>query len=80
MNNIEYIPTLTIKQVYERMSNLGIKTSPEKIRAMIDEGKYPWGVSCMMKKRSYEIYEVLFEKWLSERTKIIDEDNYFSWD
>ena len=75
-----YVPTMTVSQAYKRMSEVGIKTSPEKIRAMIDEGKYPWGVSCMMKERSYEIYEVLFEKWLSERIKKIDEDSYFNWD
>lgn len=74
-----YIPTLTVKQVYERMSALGIKTTPQKIMAMIDAGKYPWAVSCVMKERSYEIYAVLFEQWLSERMQTVDEDELFDW-
>lgn len=74
-----YVPTMTVSQVYKRMSEMGIKTSPEKIRAMIDEGKYPWGVSCKLKERVYEIYTVLFEKWLAEREKTVDESELFDY-
>ena len=74
-----YIPTLTVKQVYERMSELGLKTSERKIRAMINQGKYPWGVSCQMKHREYEIYEVLFDLWLESVTKTVDENALFDW-
>lgn len=75
----EYVPTMTVSQVYKRMSEMGIKTSPEKIRAMIDEGKYPWGISCTLKERVYEIYTVLFEKWLAEREKTVDEAELFDY-
>lgn len=74
-----YVPTMTVSQAYKRMSEVGIKTSPEKIRAMIDEGKYPWGVSCKLKERVYEIYTVLFEKWLAEREKTVDESELFDY-
>lgn len=74
-----YIPTLTVDEVYKRMSSLGMKTTPEKIRAMIDAGKYPFAVSCKMKQRVYEIYAVPFEQWISERIKTVDENALFDW-
>lgn len=76
----KYVPTMTVDQVYKKMSSLGIKTSPSKIRAMIDAGQYPWAVSCQMKERTYEIYEVLFKKWIAERIVAVNEDDLFDWD
>lgn len=74
-----YVPTMTVKQAYDRMRSVGIRTSEQKIRAMIDAGQYPWAISCMMNQREYEIYKVLFDKWLAERSEPIDE-NFTEWE
>lgn len=74
-----HIPTMTVRDVYKRLSELGMRTSEEKIRAMIDAGKYPFAISCRMEQREYEIYEVLFEQWIAERIEVVDENALFDW-
>lgn len=61
------IETMTVQQVYEEMRALGIKTTPSKIRAALDQGKYPFGISIKMKTQECEIYRTLFDEWVEER-------------
>lgn len=75
----EVIRTLTVRDVYDKLHALGVKTTCDKIRALIDAGKYPFAVSCQMDQREYEIYAVLFEKWLAERVEMVDENAIFDW-
>lgn len=44
----EYKPTLTALELYEDLRRCGVKTSPTKIKALIQQGKYPFAVSCEM--------------------------------
>lgn len=64
---IPVIETMTVQQVYEEMKELGIHTSPYKIRAGISQGKYPFGVCISMKTQEFEIYRSQFDQWVAER-------------
>ena len=63
------IETMTIQEVYEELQQLGVKTTPVKIRAAITQGKYPFGICVNLKEQSFEIYRTLFEKWVDERAE-----------
>ncbi len=67
MDENPQIETMTVQQVYEEMRVLGIKTTPSKIRAALDQGKYPFGISIKMKTQECEIYRTLFDEWVEER-------------
>ena len=61
------IKTMTVDEVYRALQSMGVKTTPLKIRAAISQGVYPFGICINMENREFEIYETLFEKWVSER-------------
>lgn len=61
------IETLSVKQAVDELRALGIKTSPDKIRAGILQGAFPFGVCIKMENFECEIYRVPFEKWIAER-------------
>ena len=63
------IETMTIQEVYEELQQLGVKTTPVKIRAAIAQGKYPFGICVNLKEQSFERYRTLFEKWVDERAE-----------
>lgn len=64
---VQVMPTMTLTELYNELHDLGVKTSPSKIAAMIQQDKYPFAVSVKMEQNEYEIYRVLFENWKSER-------------
>lgn len=60
----EYKPTLTMQELYNDLRRCGIRTSPPKIKAMIQQGKYSdFAVSCEMLDTEYEIYRKPYEEW-----------------
>lgn len=65
------IDTLTPLAAYERLRDLGISTSPEKIRCGIQQGVYPFGECVVMpKNREFIIYERLLNEWIEKRTAL----------
>lgn len=65
------IPTLTLNQVVQRLRKLGVSTSETTVARAIKRGLYPWGICVPAEPpRSndrFEIYEVLFDRWVAER-------------
>lgn len=61
------INTMTPEQVSIELRKLGIKTSPSRVRAAIDQGIYPFGHCIVMAGKHYEIYRKLFEEWVNQR-------------
>ena len=59
----EYKPTFTALELYEDLRRCGVKTSPTKIKALIQQGKYPFAVSCEMSHTEFEIYRKPYEEW-----------------
>lgn len=60
--------TMTVEEVTNRMREVGISTSTPKVRAMLMQGKYPFGIGVQMKHQEFEIYRPLFEEWLDKVT------------
>ena len=62
--------TLTLQQTAVRFRLAGIATSPNKIRAGIEQGVYPFGICIDLgKSKVYEIYTAQVEAWIKERAK-----------
>ena len=60
----EYKPTMTMNELETDLRACGVKTSSQKIRAMIQQGKYSYfAVSCEMGKTAFEIYRKRYEEW-----------------
>lgn len=61
------VETMTLNQVVDAMRGLGMRTSEERVAAMLEAGAYPWGV-CIRgtKDRIVEIYAKLFWAWVDE--------------
>lgn len=71
MNN----PTMTPEEVCDELREYGVKTSPEKIRAGIEQGVYPFGVVIHLVSPCYEIYRIKFNQWLRENIQSQNEVN-----
>ena len=63
----QMIETMTINELTDELRALGIRTSNQKTRAAIKQGKYPFAIHIEMKDDEFEIYRKLFEKWVEER-------------
>jgi hypothetical protein len=51
------------------MRRAGIKTSPNKVKAGIEQGVYRWGEFIQLDRSpSYTVYNKPFFKWLNEMT------------
>lgn len=61
------IETMTPEETAAAMRDLGLRSSAQKIRDGIEQGKYPFGVCINMERREFEIYKALFDNWVSER-------------
>lgn len=74
------IVILTIKETVEILKQYGMKISEVHLRAGLDCGAYPFGVSIRMQKSPcYEVYQPLLMKWIKERSVETSEDetHYF---
>ncbi len=65
------IETMTVQEVCDTLRDMGVKTTPIKIRAGIAQGVYPFGIRIQMENQEFEIYRALFEKWVDERATIV---------
>lgn len=61
------IVTLTPAETAAILREHGMKTSPEKIKAGLLCGVYPFGVCIQMRQKEYEIYKPLLMRWIAER-------------
>lgn len=61
------IVTLTPAEAAAILREHGMKTSPEKIKAGLLCGVYPFGVCIQMRQKEYEIYKPLLIRWIAER-------------
>ena len=60
----EYKPTLSLTELVNDLKACGVRTSPPKVKAMIQQGKYAYfAVSCEMGKTAFEIYRKRYEEW-----------------
>ena len=65
------IETMTVQEVCDALRDMGVKTTPVKIRAAIAQGVYPFGIRIQMEHQEFEIYRALFEKWVDERATTV---------
>ncbi len=63
----DYKPLLTMSELYNDLKKCGIRTSEPKIKALIQQGKYPFAVSCEMSHTEFEIYRKPYEEWKEEK-------------
>ena len=61
------IETLTVKEAVERLRELGMSITTERLAAGIHQGVFPFGSAVQLKHMTVEIYKVPFEKWIQER-------------
>lgn len=61
------LETMTVVQVVNELRALGVKTTPNKIRAGIIQGVYPFGVRIEMEGNEFEIYRTQFEQWKADK-------------
>lgn len=62
-------PTMTPEEVCKELRELGVATSPDKIRAGIEQGAYNFGVVIHLATPCFEIYRKKFEQWVKENIK-----------
>lgn len=62
-NKANYSPIMTLSEVVQDLRDCGVKTSIEKLRAGIQQNKYPFGISIEMDSTRVEIYRKLYEEW-----------------
>jgi len=69
MENSIYVETMTLNELARRFREAGIMTSGKKLADGIEQGKYPFGICIRTngRRRQFEIYRKLVEKWLEER-------------
>ena len=61
---METRPTMTLNELICDLRKCGVKTSPTKVKAMIQQGKYSeFANSCEMANTEFEIYRKPFEEW-----------------
>ena len=65
------IETLSVQEACEELRLLGMSVSPEKLREGILQGVYPFGTCVKLKTNTYDIFRVLFDKWIAERVSCV---------
>ena len=60
------IRTMSVKELNEDLHAKGMTTTPEKIRAMILHGQYPFAVGYRDNTAQCEIYTKKYHEWLKE--------------
>lgn len=71
MEQPKMIETLTVQEACEELRLLGMSVSPEKLREGIQQGVYPFGTCVKLKTNTYDIFRVLFNKWIEERISYV---------
>ena len=65
------IETLSVQEAVEELRLLGMSVTPEKLREGILQGVYPFGTCVKLKTNTYDIFRVLFDKWIAERVSYV---------
>ena len=62
---------IKVKDAVARLREAGMDTNVQRIEAALRQGNvYPWGAAIKMERQwVYEIYSVLLEKWVQERSE-----------
>ena len=70
---MKHIPTMTPEQAATKLRELGMRTSPARIRQGIRDGIYPFGMAIRVSERriEYEIYRKQLDEWIEDR--MVDE-------
>lgn len=56
------------------MRDAGIKSSPDRVMAGIEQGVYPWGDCIKLRSPEYTVYQKMFEQWIKERGETVEPD------
>ena len=67
---MKQIVVISVSRACEILKQHGMTIQPNHLRAGIDCGAYPFGVSVKMGKSNvYEIFKPLLMRWISERSE-----------
>ena len=61
------IKILSVAETCRILNEHGMSITPERLRAGLQQGVYPFGVAIKLKEYCYEIYSNLLYKWVQER-------------
>jgi len=64
---------IKVKDAVTRLRECGMDTNVQRVEAALRQGGiYPWGAAIHMDKQYvYEVYSVLLERWIQERSDVI---------
>lgn len=65
---------MTVADTVKVMRDAGIKSSPDRVMAGIEQGVYPWGDCIKLRSPEYTVYQKMFEHWMKERGETVEPD------
>ena len=65
---------MTVADTVKVMRDAGIKSSPDRVMAGIEQGVYPWGDCIKLRSPEYTVYRKVFEQWMKERGETVESD------
>lgn len=65
---------MTVADAVKVMRDAGIKSSPDRVMAGIEQGVYPWGDCIKLRSPEYTVYRKMFEQWMKERGETVEPD------
>lgn len=65
---------MTVADAVKVMRDAGIKSSPDRVMAGIEQGVYPWGDCIKLRSPEYTVYQKMFEQWIKERGETVEPD------
>lgn len=68
------VRTMTVADAVKVMRDAGIKSSPDRVMAGIEQGVYPWGDCIKLRSPEYTVYQKMFEQWMKERGETVEPD------
>ena len=68
------LQTMTVADAVKTMREAGIKSSPDRVMAGIEQGVYPWGDCIKLRSPEYTVYRKMFEQWMKERGETVESD------
>ena len=65
---------MTVTDAVKAMRDAGIRSSPDRVMAGIEQGVYPWGDCVKLRSLEYTVYRKMFEQWMKERGEMVEPD------
>lgn len=65
---------MTVADAVKATREAGIKTSPDRVMAGIEQRVYPWGDCIKLRSPEYTVYQKMFEHWMKERGETVEPD------